>query len=170
VISVGDRLTELLEAAGIRVLHDRQLHDYPSYNGSYGNARETVSEYMQEYPSLCLVLDLHRDAAVDSSGNQVRYVVETGTEEVAKMMLVVGTNHVAWQENMALAVKLQAQLEKLCPGICRPTSLRTARFNQDLSGGMVLVEMGAAGNTRQEALLAAEYLADAVISLAHGTQ
>jgi len=97
-------------------------------------------------------------------------VVETGTEEVAKMMLVVGTNHVAWQENMALAVKLQAQLEKLCPGICRPTSLRTARFNQDLSGGMVLVEMGAAGNTRQEALLAAEYLADAVISLAHGTQ
>lgn len=174
VVSVGDRLAEALTAQGIPVLHDRTLHDYPSYNGSYSLARETVSQYLAQYPSIRLVVDLHRDAITDSSGNQVGYTVSTEAGAAAKMMLVLGSdygglNHPNWQENFSLGVKLQVQLEKNQPGICRPISLRSSRFNQDLLPGMVLVEMGAAGNTRQEALLSAEILAQAISDLAHGT-
>ncbi len=162
MISVGDRVAELLQAEGIGVLHDRQLHDYPSYNGSYANARESIRAYLQQYPSIRLVLDLHRDAAVDTTGVQVGYCVSTPEGEAAQVMLVVGGGNEAWQENMALAVKLQAGLETLCPGICRPISLRKAVFNQDLLPGAVLIEMGAAGNTRQEALRAAAYVAQVI--------
>ena len=77
--------------------------------------------------------------------------------------------HPKWQENMSLAVKLHAQLEKTCPGICRPISLRSQRFNQDLSTGALSIEVGAAGNTRQEALGGAEILAQAIIALSRGT-
>ena len=168
VISVGDHLAEILSRQGIAVLQDKTLHDYPSYNGSYSNSRKTLATYLQEYPSIQLVLDIHRDAMADSAGNQIGYTISTEKGTAAKVMLVVGCNNPGWQENAALAVKLQAQLEKLCPGICRPMSLRKSRFNQDLSPGAILIEMGAAGNTRQEALLAAEYVAEAILALAGG--
>ena len=71
---------------------------------------------------------------------------------------------------ISLGLKLQAQLERLSPGITRPMSLRSQRFNQDLTKGSLLIEMGAAGNTHKEALRAAEQLAKAIIALARGTQ
>ena len=70
---------------------------------------------------------------------------------------------------MALAVKLTAQLEKMYPGITRGIITRTYDYNQDLSGGAILVEVGAAGDTREKALVAAEALAEAIIALANGT-
>ena len=172
MISVGAHLAELLEEGGIRVIHDKTTHDYPSYSGSYNHARKSISQYLKEYPSIRLVLDLHRDAVADNSGKQLSYTVP-GTD-VAKLMLVVGSDagglsHSKWPENMSLAVKLHAQLEQLLPGICRPISFRTQRFNQDLSTGALIVEVGAAGNTRQQALKGAEYLAKAIIGLASGT-
>lgn len=173
MVSIGDRVAEILEAGGVQVLHDRTVHDYPSYNGSYNHARNGIAEYLAQYPSICMVLDIHRDAMENSSGEQIGYTVELDGQAAAQLMLVVGTDagglvHPDWEENMALAVKLQAQLEKLYPGICRPISLRSQRFNQDLSAGAMLIEVGAAGNTRQEALLAAEALAQGVLALAHG--
>lgn len=168
MISIGEHLATLLEEEGIGVLHDRQLHDYPSYNGSYEVSRAATQGYLEENPSIRLVLDLHRDAMVDSLGNQIGYTVDTDSGKAAKVMLVVGAWNDNWQENMALAVKLHARLEQLCPGICRPISLRSSRFNQDLSAGALLIEVGAAGNTRQEALLATEILAEAITSLSNG--
>ena len=174
MVSVGDALAKELENAGIRVLHDRTLHDYPSYSDSYENSRAAAKKYLEENPSISLILDLHRDSVVDEAGNEVKYILKTPKGVAAKMMFVVGTDagglvHSKWSENMSLAVKLHALLEKQNPGICRPISFRTQRFNQDLSTGALLVEMGAAGNSRQEALLAAKFLADAVIDLANGT-
>lgn len=174
MLSIGDAVAARLEAEGIGVLHDRQLHDYPSYNGSYTNARKSLQQYLKDYPSIRLVLDLHRDAAEDASGRQIARTAESKYGKTAKLMLVMGMDtqarpHKNWQENMALALKLQAQLEKSCPGITRPTALWASRLNQDLSCGAVLVEVGAAGNTRQEALNAAALLADAVIALSHGS-
>lgn len=175
VVSVGTELAGLLEQAGIRVIHDTTLHDQPSYNSAYVNAREAAEEYLARYPSIQLILDIHRDSAEDSSGQQVEKTLNVNGEDVAQLMFVVGTDaggltHPNWAENMALAVKLQAQLEKTTPGICRSISFRTQRFNQDLSPGALIVEVGAAGNTRQEALEAVKYLAQAIIDLAHGTQ
>ena len=173
MISIGDRVTEILEEAGIGVIHDRTAHDQLAYNGSYDRARDPMKQYLKEYPSIQLVLDLHRDAAKDSQGNQIGYTVTTDKGEAAKLMLVVGSNagglkHTYWRHNLALAVKLHAQLEKECPGICRTLQLRTSRFNQDLSKGALLIEVGAAGNTRQEALLAAEILANCLLELSAG--
>lgn len=173
MLSIGDRLEQLLENAGIGVIHDRTLHDAPSYNGSYASARTSMKEYLEKYPSIRLVLDLHRDAAEDAQGNQIGYTISTEQGEAAKMLMVVGTDaggltHPDWQENMALAVKLHTQLQKEHPGICRSLQIRTSRFNQDLSPGALLVEVGSAGNTQEEAMLAVEILAQAIISLAYG--
>lgn len=173
MLAIGDRLEQLLENAGIGVVHDRTLHDAPSYNGSYASARTSTKEYLAKYPSIRLVLDLHRDAAEDAQGNQIGYTLSTKQGEAAKMLMVVGTDaggltHPGWQENMALAVKLHTQLQKEHPGICRSLQIRTSRFNQDLSPGALLVEVGSAGNTQEEAMLAVEILAQAIISLAYG--
>ena len=174
MVSIGDRLAQLLETQGISVIHDRTIHDYPSYTDSYDHSRSAAQAYLEQYPSIQLVLDLHRDAVVDGKGNQLGYTVDTDDGEAAQLMFVVGTdagglNHPQWEKNMALAVKLHAQLERICPDICRPISFRKQRFNQDLSNGALLIEVGAAGNTRQEALLATEILAEAIIDLARGT-
>ena len=70
---------------------------------------------------------------------------------------------------MALATKLHAQLEIRFPGICRPISFRTERFNQDLSPGALLIEVGAAGDTLEQALVAVNALAEGIGDLAFGT-
>ncbi len=173
MLAVGERVAQLLEAAGIGVIHDRETHDYPSYNGSYNHARKSIQAILAENPQICLVLDLHRDASGDLN-NQFRPVALVDGISAARMMLVMGTNaggleHPNWQENLALGLKLQAQLERLAPGITRPMNLRSQRFNQDLTTGSLLVEMGAAGNTLAEALEAADLLARAIIALALGT-
>ena len=156
------------------MVHDRTLHDYPDYSGAYESARKEAQKYLAAYPSIQLILDLHRDALEDR-GNQLPTSATVNGQPSAQLMLVVGTNaggltHESWEENVSLGLKLHAQLEQLAPGIMRPMSLRSQRFNQDLLPGALLVEVGAAGNTQAEALLAAEQLAEAIAALAKGTQ
>lgn len=175
MLSIGAYVAKLLEAGGISVIHDTAVHDNPSYDLSYTNSRKSVQEYLKRYPSIRLVLDLHRDSYEDAAGNQIAHTVFSEGEVLAPLMFVVGTDyggltHPQWQENLSLALKLQTQLESLCPGICRDLNLRTQRFNQDLSVGSLLVEVGASGNTHAQALKAAEILAKAVLSLAHGSK
>ena len=172
MLSVGDALARVLEENGIRVIHDRTLHDYPSYNGSYTHARQAIAGYLAEYPSIRLVLDLHRDASGDPS-NQLRTQATVNGQPSAQLMLVMGTDaaglsHPGWQTNLALGLKLQLQLEALAPGITRPINLRGQRFNQDMTPGSLLIEVGAAGNTHPEALLAAQTLGRAIVALAGG--
>lgn len=175
VVSIGQKIARELEENGIRVIHDTTLHDHPSYSDAYNNSRKSAQEYLAQYPSVCLVLDIHRDAVEDKTGTQLGYTVNVNGQKAAQLMLVCGTDasglsHPAWQDNLSLAAKLHAQLEKNNPGICRPISFRSQRFNQDLSPGALLIEVGAAGNTRQEALFAAELLVQAIVDLAHGTK
>lgn len=169
MLSIGDQVVQLLATNGICAIQDRSLHDYPSYNGSYTRARKTIQAYLEEYPTISLVLDLHRDAS-GSENRQMRTRCQVAGQDSAQLMLVIGTNHEGFEENLSLALKLHAQLEALAPGIMRPLQLRASRFNQDLCPGAVLVEVGAAGNTHAEAQLAAQTLGQAVIALARGTQ
>ena len=169
MLSIGRRVGEILADAGITAIQDRELHDYPSYNGSYVHARKSISAYLEEYPSIKLVLDLHRDASGGESG-QMRTLAQVNGEDSAQLMLVLGTNHEKYEENLSLALKLHAQLETQSPGLMRPLQLRSQRFNQDLSPGALLVEVGAAGNTHVEAMLAAQQLAEAILVLAKGTE
>ena len=167
--SIGSLVAEILEENGIGVIHDRTIYDYPSYNGAYSRTRESISEYLANVPGIRLVLDLHRDASA-AGGKQLRTEAVVDGKTAAQLMLVQGTNYDTWEENLSLAVKLQVLLEKEYPGIMRPVNIRGQRFNQDLSPGVLLVEVGAAGNTRQEALIAAKALAQALTVLAQGSE
>lgn len=166
--AIGALVAEMLEAKGIRVVQDENIHDYPSYSGSYIRSRQSVREALKKYPEICLVLDLHRDAAGEG-GKQLRTVAKVDGETSAQLMVVIGTNHEAYEENLSLGLKLHVQLEQQAPGIMRPLQLRSQRFNQDLSPGALLIEVGAAGNSHKEARLAAEQLAEAIAALARGT-
>ena len=169
MLRIGDEVAQALEEAGISVLHDRQYHDYPSYNDAYSNARKSTQQYIERYPSIQLVLDLHRDAADTATGQMVTEC-SVGGKTSAQLMFVMGTgsgglSHPDWKENLSLALKLQVVLEKQNPGICRNINLSYSRYNQHLSPGALLVEVGAAGNTLDEALLAADALAQGIITL-----
>lgn len=164
MVSIGSALAELLRSRGIGVIHDTRLHDVPDYNAAYANSRSAIREYLAQYPSIRLVLDLHRDASSDYV-NQLTTSATVAGEASAQLMLVIATGHDNWQQNMSCAVQLQAVLEKTWPGLCRDINFRTGRFNQDLGPVSMLVEVGAAGDTRQEALVAIGALADAIEAL-----
>ena len=170
VVAVGDALAECLEENGISVLHDTQLHDYPSYNDSYASSKTAIEEYLNQYPSIVMVVDVHRDAAENADGTQVRQTAQIGGQTCAALMLVVGTDegglyHPYWQENLSCALKLQALLNREYPGLCRDLSLRAERFNQHETPASLLVEVGSTGNTLPEALTAAQYLGDTLAEL-----
>ena len=171
MLALGDLVAEKLEAAGICVIHDRTLHDYPSYNGSYSHAAASTKDYLQQYPTIALVIDLHRDAA-DTTGGQMVTRCTVDGEKAAQLMFVVGTdtrlNHPGWERNLSLALKLQVLLEKENPGICRDMNLTKNRYNQHLGPYALLVEIGAAGNTLPQAKLAARELAEAIVKLVNG--
>lgn len=174
MVSIGDEVARVLEAGGIKVLHDRSYHDYPSYNGSYGNARVSIEEYLQRYPSIQMVLDIHRDASDGADGSQLTTAGTVAGQPSAQLMVVVGTDewgnyHPYWQENLATGLKLTALLERQNPGITRPLTLRSERFNMDLTRASLLIEVGAAGDTHEQAVLAANALAQGILELAQGT-
>lgn len=173
MISIGEEVKRILEEGGVQVIHDTTAHDNPSYSASYSQSRKSVKAYLKEYPSICLVLDLHRDAVTDKQGKQTAVTATCDGTTAAQLMLVVGTDvrlsHPQWPENMSLAVKLHALLERNFPGICRPISFRSQRFNQDLSPGALLVEVGAAGNTHAQALEAARVLGKTLLELSKGS-
>ena len=173
MLRVGQEIARILEENGVGVIHDTTLHDKPSYNGSYNNARKTIEARLSEYPSIRLVLDVHRDALELTDSVQLSTYAQVDGQASAQLMLVMGTNagglnHPDWQENLSVALKLQALLERNHPGICRPIHLRTERFNQDLSGGGMIVEVGAAGDTLEEALVAARAFAESIVALSSG--
>ena len=168
MLSLGAEVARLLALAGIGTIHDTTLHDYPSYNGSYTHARKTLAALLEEHPGILLVLDLHRDAS-GGAGGQLRTKALVDGEPSAQLMVVLGTNHKGYEENLSLGLKLHTLLERTHPGIMRPLQLRAQRFNQDLSSGALLIEVGAAGNTHAEAMTAARVLAEGIISLARGS-
>jgi len=172
MVAIGEEIARVLESYGIHVLHDKTYHDHPDYDASYTNARSTIRSYLEKYPSIKMVLDIHRDAS-DATSGQLTTSATVGGQKSAQLMLVVGTDargnhHPNWRENLSLALKLTALLEQENPGICRPTALRSERFNMDLIAGSLLVEVGAAGNTLPEAKIAADALAQAIATLADG--
>lgn len=173
IIRVGDEIASVLEAHGIETLHDTALNDYPTYNGAYARMETTIERYLAEYPSIRMVLDVHRDAAADADGEQVGFTAQVDGERCAQVMLVVGTDeggltHPDWEENLANALKLQAVLNRRCPGLCRNLDLRTERFNQHETPGSLLAEFGSTGNTLREAIRAGRHFAEGLAELIDG--
>lgn len=166
VVRLGSELAALLEARGIGVLHDTTVQDYPSYSGSYDRTAETISAYLAEYPSIRMVLDVHRDAFEAADGT----LGGTAADGRARIMLVVGTDergltHPNWQGNLSFALKLETLLRRRAPGLSRGISLCAQRYNQNLTPLSLLAEFGAAGDTLEEALAAVPDFAAALAEL-----
>ena len=166
VVKVGDEMAEVFAEAGISVLHDRTLYDYPNYTGAYDRALVSIRNYLERYPSIRFVLDVHRDAIEDGQGNQYKAVSEIeGMGVPAQMSLVMGSDgsgmeHPKWLENLKLAAALQEDILERYPTLMRPMLLRNSRYNQHATTGSLLLEVGAAGNAPEEAALAGRLFAE----------
>ena len=165
VVRVGDEMAAVFGEAGISVLHDRTLYDYPSYSDAYDRALSAIQSYLVQYPSIRFILDVHRDAIADTEGNQYKVISDTGRGTAAQLTLVVGSDgsgltHPDWMENLRLAAALQEQTLEQYPTLMRPILLRNSRYNQHATAGSLLVEVGAAGNSPEEAALAGRLFAE----------
>ena len=166
VVRVGDEIAKVLTEMGLTVVHDTALYDYPEYNGAYDRSLAAVENWLAQYPTIQVVLDVHRDALIGSDGTVYKPITTINGEKCAQVMLVMGSNalydHPNWLENLALAVQVQKEMNTLWPTLARPIGLRENRYNQQTAPGAMLGEVGSHGNTLQEALAAARMFARAL--------
>ncbi len=164
VVAVGERMAEVLRDNGVPTLHCVILHDKDAYRDSYIRAAETVRAYLAQYPSIQYVFDVHRDALIRGEGELVRPVTAVNNVATAQVMVVAGSDYKGavfpdWQENLAFALQLREQLNQRYPALARPVYLRGAAFNEHLGPFSLLLEIGASGNSLEEALRAGELVA-----------
>lgn len=169
VVRVGEEIAQILRDHGFEVIHDTTLYDYPSYSEAYDRSLAATQRWLTQHPSIQVVLDVHRDALAAEDGTIYKAVSSENGEQAAQVMLVVGTDgtkkHPLWQENLTFAMRLQQQLLDDYDTLARPMVLRASRYNQHLSVGSVLVEVGTHGNTLQEALLGANLFAQSAAEI-----
>ena len=174
MVAVGEAVAKKLNDAGIKTLHDKTQHDYPSYTDSYSRAAETIVSYLKKYPSIKVVLDLHRDAISGDGTDKVKVVTEIDGKKAAQVMLVMGsqsgsvTNFPKWEENFKLAVRLQQIFEKNYPTLARPLMLASKNYNESLTTGSMLIEFGTDANTLSEVMTSAEMVGDSLVKLLNG--
>lgn len=166
VVKVGAKIAEVLNQNGIKTIHDTTENDSPSYNGSYKKCLATVERNLTQHPTIEIVLDIHRDY-LERDAKQLKPTATYGEEKAAQIMFVVGTDamglyHPYWRENLSLAVKIQNNLLKTRPNLCRAINIRTERFNHHTTKGSMIIEVGSSANTLEEAVLSAEYIGNAI--------
>ncbi|MEG1447847.1 MAG: stage II sporulation protein P [Oscillospiraceae bacterium] len=166
---VGDKICEVLEKNGINVIHDKTQHDYPSYNSSYNRSEDTVKKYLEKYPSIKIALDIHRDA-IQRGDTLVKPVTTIDGKKVAQVMIIAGcenenNNLPNWRENLKFAVKLQDNLYSQYGDIARPIMFCYRKYNQHLTNGSLLLEVGSHGNTLEEAVATGEYIGESLSQL-----
>ena len=167
MIAVGDEIAAAIEAWGIQVIHDTTQHDYPSYNGSYERSAATIESYLEKNPSICVALDIHRDA-IQREETLVKPVNVVNGQKVAQLMIIAGCdddgslNIPTWKDNLRFAARLQSQIETMYPGLCRPLYVTYRKYNQHLTNGSLLFEVGSHGNTLEEAKACGRMAGDAI--------
>ena len=154
MVMVGDAIQAELEAQGIGVIHAADIHDYPSYNGSYARSRETIMPILEKYPSIKVVLDIHRDA-ISGDGTGLSALYRVDGKEAAQIMIISGCDDGTlgmpnYMENFHFACALQSKLESDHKGFTRPILFDYRHYNQDLTNGSLLIEVGSHGNTLEQ--------------------
>lgn len=158
IIRVGDELAAIYQEAGLNVIHDRGIYDSPSYTGSYNRSGAAIEEYLSRYPEISIVIDMHRDA-LGANGIVYKTMAEEDGVCASQLMLLVGSDesgleHPNWRSNLSLALYMQNTVNMAYPTLMRPVSLVPQRYNQHLTRGSLILEVGSDGNTLQEALAA----------------
>ncbi len=170
VVQVGKVFSDTLNAQGIPTLHCTIMHDKDDFNSAYINSAETVKQMLAAYPSIQYVIDLHRDSVVRGE-SYVKSLTTIENTPSAQVMLVVGTGqngrHPNWEQNLIVATGFKDRMDLLYPTLSRSLYLRTARFNQEYLPGCMLLEVGSAANTLEEAKTAATFAALSFADLIH---
>ncbi len=156
VVRVGKELANVLESYGISVIHSTTMHDEISYVNAYANSKKEAKEYLEKYPSIRYIIDVHRDA-IGTEENPVKTHAEINGESAAQLMFVMGTNasggnHPNFEKNLTVAAYLQKTANELFPMLMRPINIRPIIFNQNLADGCMILEVGSDANTMNEAL------------------
>lgn len=159
VVRVGEEMARIFRSYGFQVIHDTELYDYPAYSGAYERSGAAVRRWLEQYPTIRLALDVHRDALVGNDGAIYKLITQENGRRAAQVMLVVGTGHDGWKDNLALGVRVQRELLADYVTLARPVVLRSGKYNQDCLSGSLLVEVGGHGNTLTEALAGAQLFA-----------
>jgi stage II sporulation protein P len=170
VAAVGEALAkELSSKYGIAVLHDTTDNECSQLGTAYTRSLKTVEKDLAENPSLKILIDLHRDAY--NAGMNPDSVMIDG-KKVARMMIVIGTGvgqtgvgfteKPDWQKNILLAQAVTDELNGFYPYLARKVDVKTGRYNQHVSPGAILIEVGHNQNTLDDALNAMPYLAQAI--------
>lgn len=172
VVAVGKVIAEQIAAAGISVIHDGTIHD-ELYSGAYERSSKTVEAILKEYPSIKVVLDIHRDALLESDGTRIAPVAEINGKTAAQVMIISAADDGTYDnphfwENFNFACLLQQQFESDWNGITRPVLFQYCQYNQQLSEGALLIEVGSHANSLEQALYSGELIgksiAEALIS------
>ena len=169
VISVGDQLAKILaEEYKIPVVHSRKIHDYPVFRDAYTNSKLTLTNILREYPSVEMVIDLHRDGLARPPEEVITTTV--AGERLARVAIIVGRGQKGfmnshWQQNEAFAKQLHQTMEDMYPGLSRGVLIKDWPYNQELHPRAVLLEVGDHFNTRTEALKAAHLVADVLAAV-----
>jgi len=171
VVSCGEVIASVLNERGIHTIHSSELYDEADFTMAYYSASLAIKRILRDHPSVSYIIDVHRDSVL-IDGNHAAPSVEYDDGHTAQMMFVVGTDHggsghSTWQNNFALALRLQNTLNGEIPGIMRSINLRSASFNEQYTDGSLLLEIGACGTpiaeAHRSAAIFAEALADEII-------
>lgn len=169
MVRVGKEICAEIEKAGYKVIHDTQIHDL-SYNEAYEHSRKKVEEYLKKYPTIQIVLDIHRDAIQQNDGSKIKPTATIQGKKAAQIMIISGCqekgnpieNFPDWRYNLTFAVHLQNQLEKMFQGITRPLYFCPRKYNMNLTHCSLLVEVGSDANTLEEAVFTGKCIGTAL--------
>lgn len=171
MVRVGEEIAEQLEKAGIGVIHDTTIYD-TTYSGAYYRSEDQIEKYMEEYPSLQVLLDIHRDAIKNAdTGVMTKPTAEINGKKAAQIMIVSGCEDGGvvgfpdWEYNLRFALNLQKECEDKYPGLVRPLFFCSRQYNMHKSHCSLLIEMGSDANTLDEAAYSGRLLGDALASL-----
>lgn len=172
VIGVGDVLTKRLEQKNIKVVHDRNIYDVKNgkeeRSKAYNYAATAIEKNLKKYPSIHVVIDLHRDGVNEST----KLVTRQNGKRMAQIMFFNGMSRTATngnikylknpnkQTNLAFSLQLQAQAALKYPGFTRKIYVKGYRYNLHYRGRSLLVEVGAQNNTLSEAKASMSLLAE----------
>jgi len=177
VVRVGDEIAKALQANGIGVIHDTTYNDYPEYTGAYDKSLAVIQSNMKKYPSIKVVLDIHRDTIQYTDGSRAKPTAVINGKKAAQLMIVSACNEAEtslsvpdWQYNYRFGLRIQQQLVKSYPGLARPLNLCPRRYNMQASHGSLLVEFGTDVNTLDEAIYAGQLFGQTLAQVLLGLQ
>lgn len=167
MVRVGDDLAAYLEKQGFTVIHDRTIHD-KDYTKSYDNSRVTIEKYLEQYPSIEVTIDVHRDDITYSNKTKVKPTAKINGKKAARMMMISGCeynrvkNFPDWEENLKFDLQVQNKVNELYPGLMRPILFSERKYNMYETHYSFLLEVGTDANTLDEACYSARLFGNAL--------